>query len=91
MLKLAQEQGLVEEAQSNILDRLVPKALDAVEKALEDGDAKVALAVLYGTGVLRKNPPAEGDPDDSPGGQCQEESFAVWRRRTLALGEAATA
>jgi hypothetical protein len=45
------------------LERLVSKALDAVEKALEAGDLPVALAVLRGLGVLSGKAPYIGSDD----------------------------
>lgn len=58
-IKLAIRQGLLDEATDNIFNDLVPMALEVFRAALKSGDVNVAKDVLFGTGVLKKNPPAD--------------------------------
>ena len=44
------------------LQALTDKATDAVEKALEAGDARTALQLLKGLGMLKEHPPEPTDP-----------------------------
>ena len=47
-----QSKELIDHARGMVLERLVPLALAVYEKALLEGDVKVATSVLTGTGVL---------------------------------------
>jgi len=52
-LKFADKAGLFIEYEQHLLQSLVPKAMKAIETALEDGDAETALEVLRSTGILK--------------------------------------
>lgn len=67
-LQMVVNKGLLETYQDQLLAFLVPGAMRAVKKALEDGDAQVALEILKGSGILTKtrdanhvNPANEGE------------------------------
>jgi len=51
------------EAQRSRLMELTALALDTVERALNDGDARTALAILKGAGLLSGTAPQIGDDD----------------------------
>ncbi|MDH3462516.1 MAG: hypothetical protein OEM32_02690 [Acidimicrobiia bacterium] len=55
----------IREAVNRRLNSLQVKAIEAVESAIEKGDARIALAVLKGTGSLNgdKLPVGSTDPD----------------------------
>ncbi len=57
---------LITQEEDHILETLLPLARSAIKGALEAGDAKVALDIYKGTGILSKNkakaPPGAADP-----------------------------
>lgn len=71
----AKRQGLVATYEDQILNELVPEAIGAFRKALANGDAQVALEVLKGTGLLRK----QSDKSMiTPPPQVEEETLEVY-------------
>ncbi len=56
-LDWARKANLFVEYEQRLFDELLPLAHEAVKLALQDGDAQVALKILEGTNVLKKNPP----------------------------------
>jgi DNA-binding Lrp family transcriptional regulator len=60
-LDQAEESGLVEHFRSLIYERLMGKALAVYEAKLEMGDLDAARDVVFGLGVLQKNPVKPGD------------------------------
>lgn len=46
------------------LQTLTDKATDALEKALEAGDARAALQLLKGMGMIKERPPGPTDPEE---------------------------
>lgn len=73
-LQYAAKVGLVEKAEEEILKDLVPLAVDAYRKALNEGDLFVAKDVLWGMGVLKKTQerPAQGS---NPTGDLTLEAY----------------
>ena len=55
-LALARGSGLVQDAQTHIVETLVPEALHDFNQALEAGDVSGHTEVPCGTGALLKNP-----------------------------------
>jgi DNA-binding Lrp family transcriptional regulator len=49
----AEKAGMFLQLEAQIMSTIVPKAMKAIETALEDGDAETALEVLKSVGVLR--------------------------------------
>ena len=58
-----QSSELIEYARGMALERLVPLALAVYEKALLEGDVKVATNVLFGTGVLGRTALEDAAPE----------------------------
>ena len=52
-LIFAQKAGMFLDLERQIMQNLVPKAMKAIETAMEDGDAETALEVLKSVGVLK--------------------------------------
>jgi len=50
---LAEKAGLFLDLEKELITNLVPKAMKAIETALEDGDSETALEILKSVGVLR--------------------------------------
>lgn len=75
----AQRQGLIADYEDALLNDLVPKALKAFRTALDNGDAQVALEVLKGTGLLRKQ---TDKSFTNPTPQVAEESLELYVKRT---------
>ena len=73
-----QSSELIEYARGMVLERLVPLALAVYEKALLDGDVKVATAVLTGTGVLGRTAQEDAAPE------VVEDSIELYRLRRAA-------
>lgn len=49
----AEKAGLFLDLEKEIITKIVPKAMKAIETALEDGDSETALEILKSVGVLR--------------------------------------
>jgi DNA-binding Lrp family transcriptional regulator len=49
----AEKAGLFLDLEKQVIENIVPKAMKAIETALEDGDAETALEILKSVGVLR--------------------------------------
>jgi len=66
-LEWARRANLFVQYEQKLFDELLPLAHEAVKLALQDGDAQVALKILEGTNVLKKNAPksaaAEADEE----------------------------
>ena len=52
----ARNSGAVDDARTQVIERLLPKALGVLELELDKGNVEVATNVAYGTGTLLKNP-----------------------------------
>jgi hypothetical protein len=52
--KIAIREGLLQQYEDELLNDLVPTAMKAAKDALENGDTQVALEILKGSGVLKK-------------------------------------
>lgn len=52
-LTWAERAGMFVKFEQQIIDELVPKSIEAIKTALEDGDAETALEVLKSVGVLK--------------------------------------
>jgi len=65
------------EAMTAKLMALAEKAAEAVERSIDEGDGKTALALLKGLGLLTGEPPKVGsdDPQDLADGAAQKEMF----------------
>lgn len=68
-LKTALKSGLIEKFELELLNDLVPTAITAAKKAMEDGNADVVLEILKGSGILKKQTdrsrsPVEGEEED---------------------------
>lgn len=57
-LNWAKKQGILDEIRNRVFDELLGPAVDALKLALAEGNVEAAKAVLFGTGVLEKNPKA---------------------------------
>lgn len=57
LLDYAQKAGLIAQYEDQILQALVPKAIQALEKALDEGNFEVAQKMLAGMGIYKR--PAE--------------------------------
>lgn len=55
-LEWAKKQGLLAAAEERIVSELVPAAINAFKSALDNGMYEAARDVLFGTGLLSKNP-----------------------------------
>ena len=73
-----QSSELIDHARGMVLERLVPLALAVYEKALLEGDVKVATAVLTGTGVLGRTAQEDAAPE------IVEDSIELYRLRRAA-------
>lgn len=80
MLRHATREELWQQAHATILEQLLPKALAVYDRALDKGNVEVAHDVLFGLGVLQKNPRPLPEAD---GSAEPEETFEVWRARIL--------
>lgn len=68
-LKAALQAGLVEKFELELLNDLVPTAIKAAKKAMDEGNADVVLEILKGAGILKKQTdkprsPQEGEGED---------------------------
>lgn len=65
-LLFAKKAGMFVKVEQQILERLVPKALNALETALEDGDAETAMELMKAIGILPdpKAPKSEAQKAD---------------------------
>jgi len=73
-----QSSELIDHARGMVLERLVPLALAVYEKALLEGDVKVATNVLFGTGVLGRTAQEDAAPE------VVEDSIELYRLRRAA-------
>lgn len=68
-LNFALREGLLESYEDQLLKDLVPEALSAAKRAMQEGDATVAMEILKGAGILKKpidkNRSSEGGEGDS--------------------------
>jgi hypothetical protein len=77
-----QSAELVDHARDMVLERLVPLALAVYEKALLEGDVKVATSVLTGTGVLGRTALEDAAPE------VVEDSIDLYRlQRTARMSD----
>jgi hypothetical protein len=74
----AKRKNLVADAEEDILERLVPKAIKAFEAALDNNDTQAALELLKGLNILRKQ---TAKPIDRPEPEHQEESLEFYVRK----------
>lgn len=77
-LSWAKRQGLMETLENRILDELGPASIDAMKKAITNGNTDLALRVFEGTGLFRKT--ADRQPL-LPGATEGEESLEVHVKR----------
>ena len=61
-LALAQSSGFYQQFEALVLDRLVPPAMAVYEAHLQRGSLEAARDVLFGMGILRKNPKEADNP-----------------------------
>jgi hypothetical protein len=52
-MKLAEEAGLFLDMKNEMISRILPKAMKAVDTALEDGDSETGLEILRAFGIVR--------------------------------------
>lgn len=64
-MEWARRHGLVESALDTVINSLVPEALKTYLLAIQGGDVDASRDVLFGTGVLQKNPKAGQAPNES--------------------------
>lgn len=53
-LRWVKNTGLINHFEDQILEKLVPQAMSAIEHALKENNAQVALEIFKGTGILKK-------------------------------------
>lgn len=87
LMRWAEREGFFDKADEAIRNRLVPLAIDVVErglmKALETGETDAAMKLLYGIRVLASNGPTREDlrhASDEIGDAAEE---MTWERFTL--------
>lgn len=84
-LKWAEQQGFFERADEAIRNRLIPRALDAVEKTLireaAEGTAETAMKLLFGVRVLSTNGPTRTELQNAD--QAIDEAEMTWEKFTL--------
>jgi AcrR family transcriptional regulator len=76
------------------LEALTDKAADAIEKALETGDARTALQLLKSLGLIQQRPIGPTDPEEIREYQAIEEKrrgLRVRREKAKLMGEEMTA
>jgi hypothetical protein len=78
-LDYANRAGLVADYEDQILQGLVPLAITAFKDALAKGDSQVALEVLKGTGLLKKQ-------TDKPATPQGDESLEIYIRKIRGSG-----
>jgi hypothetical protein len=79
----AKRQGLVASYEDQLLNELVPAAIAAFKVALANNDAQVALEVLKGAGLLRKQ---NANPIATPPPSVQEETLEIYMKRRSVSG-----
>jgi DNA-binding Lrp family transcriptional regulator len=57
-IRFAKQAGIIEDIKERVHQELLGPAIDALKMALAEGNVEAAKAVLFGTGVLQKNPKA---------------------------------
>lgn len=77
-LDMALATGFYQKFEALILDKLVPPAMAVYEAHLERGSLEAARDVLFGMGILRKNPK---DADAAPGVETIE-AYRITRQKT---------
>lgn len=74
----AKRQNLIADAEDQLLEKLVPKALKAFETALDNNDTQAALELFKGLNIFRKQ---SVKPIDRPAPEVQEESLEFHIKR----------
>jgi hypothetical protein len=82
-LQQAKREGILEDIVDGVVEKLLPLALKAYEKALEEGDLAAARDVMHGLGILRK----DGRRESVSEGEAAELTLRVWRQRRRAFDD----
>jgi len=88
LLDYAQKAGLVAAYEDQILTALVPKAIQALEKALDEGNFDVAQKMLAGMGIYKR--PAERRESGAEHAELSVETYLL-RKQQLAAQQVPSA
>jgi DNA-binding IclR family transcriptional regulator len=82
LLDYAQKAGLIAAYEDQILQALVPKAIGAIEKALDEGNFDVAQKMLAGMGIYKR--PAERRDSAAEGAEMSVETYLLRKQQIAA-------